>query len=97
MTMTGPSFSLGRILQTFARAIGKKEDEKVSGEKARSRGAQAHRKMKKRDHDSWWWMKVLAGIRTHDEGSRGPTSRRGTLRWKMSWFAFFAGALHGSR
>jgi hypothetical protein len=45
-----------------ARAAGKKEDEKVKGEIARSCGAQAHRKMKMRDHDSWSWMVVLAGI-----------------------------------
>lgn len=69
------------------KVAGQKEAPRVEGEDVRSRGAQAHRKMRRRDHDGWFWVKVLAGTHGHGARSKDLTSRKGTLRWKASWFA----------
>jgi hypothetical protein len=68
------------------KGAGRKKTNRVEGEIARSRGAQAHRKMERRDHGSWFRVMVLASTREHGTESKGSASRRGTLRWKASSF-----------
>lgn len=79
------------------RAPGKRHPKKSE---AKTRGVVERKAtpqgVKTRDHDGPSWLMVLASNHGHGARSKDLTSRRGTLRWKVSWFAH-SGALHGSR
>jgi len=89
MTRSGPpDRSQGR----WKKGIRKSQRRKRAGSWSASNTARCET----RDHDGPSRVMVLASTRGHGAKSKDLTSRRGTLRWKVSWFAHI-GALHGSR